>query len=244
MLKIYLDLQKKTKLNLKELLEAQVCKSNKALSKISIKISSGSQVTLIDDIFSFGTFDYEFILDNKVNFVYLCNIFSKDNDKLSKRDSAPDILSKKIKVKLIGQDSCAKCFYRILGTGCENYNIKTCQEHWAQKTESFFEIKGVVQDSSKIICDSEIKISIEAKESIANQVCKGLILTKNGHFIATPKFQVETNETSCVHGAAISTVDSEQIFYCQSRGINYSDSYELLVNSFLSNSIFKEPQAL
>jgi len=63
---------------------------------------------------------------------------------------------------------------------------------------------------------------------------KNLLLGCNSQAISIPKLEVEADDVDCKHGAAVSKLDDEQIFYLQSRGIDYCSAKNILIDAFLN----------
>lgn len=56
-----------------------------------------------------------------------------------------------------------------------------------------------------------------------------------------PQLEITADNVKCSHGATVSQLEDDEIFYLQSRGINASDARNLLVNAFAAEIINKLP---
>ena len=54
-----------------------------------------------------------------------------------------------------------------------------------------------------------------------------------------PALEILANDVRCTHSATIGKVDSEQLFYLESRGITQKESQSLIVQGFLFSVIDK-----
>ena len=59
-----------------------------------------------------------------------------------------------------------------------------------------------------------------------------------------PRLEIEANDLRCTHGATVSQVDEEQVFYLMSRGIPRADAVRLIVEGFFQPSLDRLPESL
>ena len=59
-----------------------------------------------------------------------------------------------------------------------------------------------------------------------------LLLSEKAHIDTIPRLEIEANDVKASHGATISHLDAEQMFYLQARGINKTDAEAQLVEGF------------
>jgi Fe-S cluster assembly protein SufD len=65
------------------------------------------------------------------------------------------------------------------------------------------------------------------------------LLDETSEFNVKPELEIYADDVKCSHGSASGSLDEESIFYLMSRGINYQQSRELLINGFLLDVIEK-----
>ena len=56
---------------------------------------------------------------------------------------------------------------------------------------------------------------------------------------AKPELEIYADDVKCSHGSASGSLDENSIFYLMSRGLNYQQSKELLINGFLLDVVEK-----
>ena len=184
-----------------------------------IELLEGIKVKLIDDTYSSEIIN--FIL-NKDSFLdYQIKILNDD-------------LEKEIKFILIGPGASlkAKCIYE--GFEAKVCKLKTLQHHIASNTVSHLEIKTVLHNNSRLFCDSIIKIEPSVQDVSAYEQNKNFLLGDDARVITIPKLEVAAKNVSIRHGAAISYLDAEQIFYLQSRGLSFEVAKKVLIDAFLN----------
>ena len=62
---------------------------------------------------------------------------------------------------------------------------------------------------------------------------------KSSEFNAKPELEIYADDVKCSHGSASGSLDENSIFYLMSRGLNYQQSKELLINGFVLDVIEK-----
>lgn len=124
------------------------------------------------------------------------------------------------------------------------YDLLSASQHLAKNTSSILNIQGLTTDTAKSLFRGLIKISPQAKFSSGHQHSSILILGQQAHAEAIPILEVENNEISCSHGAVISRINEEQLFYLRSRGITQELAEEMLILAHLNPIIYQFPENL
>jgi Fe-S cluster assembly protein SufD len=79
-----------------------------------------------------------------------------------------------------------------------------------------------------------IKVDPGAQQTDGFQECRNLLLTKRAHADAIPGLEILANDVRCTHAAAVAQIDSDQLFYLQSRGMSPEVAKRLVVEGFLA----------
>ena len=66
-----------------------------------------------------------------------------------------------------------------------------------------------------------------------------MLLNKNTEFNGKPELEIYADDVKCSHGSTSGNLDEDSIFYLMSRGLNYQQSKELLINGFLMDAVEK-----
>lgn len=129
----------------------------------------------------------------------------------------------------------AECIIKaaLLLNGEQKAHIVTQQIHNAPDTTSTVIVKSVVNDRAISTYTGAIVIHETAPRSIAHQNSYALILSSQAQAYAHPALEVLTNDVQCGHGAAVAALDSEHLFYLQSRGLGKDVAQQLIIQSFL-----------
>ena len=64
-------------------------------------------------------------------------------------------------------------------------------------------------------------------------------MSNNAEFNAKPELEIYADDVKCSHGSASGSLNQDSIFYLMSRGLNYEEAKELLINGFLLDVVEK-----
>ena len=120
-----------------------------------------------------------------------------------------------------------------------HHEIRTTINHLTENTKSYQLIKSVLDDSSKAAYQGKIYVNSEAQKTDGYQLSKAILLDKASEFNAKPELEIYADDVKCSHGSASGSLNEDSIFYLMSRGLNYQQSRELLINGFLLDVIEK-----
>ena len=120
-----------------------------------------------------------------------------------------------------------------------HHEIRTTVNHLTENTKSYQLIKSVLDDSSKAAYQGKIYVNSEAQKTDGYQLSKAILLDKASEFNAKPELEIYADDVKCSHGSASGSLNEDSIFYLMSRGLNYQQSRELLINGFLIDVIEK-----
>jgi Fe-S cluster assembly protein SufD len=121
----------------------------------------------------------------------------------------------------------------------KHHEIKTNINHMAKNTKSYQLVKSVLNDNSKGIYQGKIFVDSKAQKTDGYQLSKALLLSENTEFDAKPELEIYADDVKCSHGSTSGNLDENAIFYLMSRGLNYHQSRELLINGFLLDVVEK-----
>jgi len=120
-----------------------------------------------------------------------------------------------------------------------HHEIRTTVNHLTVNTKSYQLIKSVLDDSSKAAYQGKIYVNSEAQKTDGYQLSKAILLDKASEFNAKPELEIYADDVKCSHGSASGSLNEDSIFYLMSRGLNYQQSRDLLINGFLLDVIEK-----
>ncbi|MCO5571305.1 hypothetical protein L7F22_025043 [Adiantum nelumboides] len=90
----------------------------------------------------------------------------------------------------------------------------------------------VMHSSGHCVFDGNVKVNRYAQQTDAGQLSRSLLLAPRASVSVKPNLQIIADDVKCSHGAAISDLEQDQIFYFQARGIDPQTARSTLVFSF------------
>ena len=126
----------------------------------------------------------------------------------------------------------------------KHHEIKANINHLVENTKSYQLVKSVLKDTSRSVYQGKIYVDSKAQKTDGYQLSKALLVDETTEFNAKPELEIYADDVKCSHGSASGSLDENSIFYLMSRGLNYKEAKELLINGFLVeviNQITDEP---
>ncbi len=80
-----------------------------------------------------------------------------------------------------------------------------------------------------------------AQGTDAYQANRNIVLSEDAIARSIPQLEIEANEVRCTHGATVSQVEEEHLFYLQARGLTRSEAQNLIVEGFFRPVIDRVP---
>ncbi len=80
-----------------------------------------------------------------------------------------------------------------------------------------------------------IRVEKDAQKTNAYQENRNLILSDKAHADSIPGLEILANDVRCTHGATISPVDRNELFYCMARGLSRGEAERLIVRGFFQD---------
>jgi Fe-S cluster assembly protein SufD len=179
--------------------------------------------------------------ENK-NIKYSFNNIEQDKNSISETfilSSGSNFLKNEINCNLKGEYSSAFINGIFSLSKAKHHEIRTTVNHLTENTKSYQLIKSVLDDSSKAVYQGKIFVNSKAQKTDGYQLSKAILLNEESEFNAKPELEIYADDVKCSHGSASGSLSEDSIFYLMSRGLNYEQSRELLINGFLLDVIEK-----
>ena len=176
------------------------------------------------------------------NLKYSFNNIEQGNNSVSETfilSAGSDYFKNEINCNLNGEYSSA--FINGIFSLKENqqHEIRTTINHLVENTKSYQLIKSVLGKNSKSAYQGRIFVNSKAQKTDGYQLSKAILLDETSEFNAKPELEIYADDVKCSHGSASGSLDENSIFYLMSRGLNYQQAKELLINGFLLDVVEK-----
>ncbi len=101
--------------------------------------------------------------------------------------------------------------------------------------------KCIVGDRAHSVFNGKIFVPKPAQLTDATQMNRNLLLSSKARVDTKPQLEITADNVKCAHGATVSQLEDDEIFYLQSRGIDENDARNLLINAFAAEIINQIP---
>ena len=120
----------------------------------------------------------------------------------------------------------------VFGDKGQCYDIDCTTNHVASETTSDMLTRVVLNDKAKAIYRGLIKINPNAINCEGYQKDDTILLSDDARADIVPNLEISNNDVKCSHGATISQVDEEKLFYMMSRGLDVKTAKKSIVEGF------------
>jgi Fe-S cluster assembly protein SufD len=141
----------------------------------------------------------------------------------------------RIQNDLAGEGATSRVTGAYFTDGDQHLDYDTFQEHIAPNTTSDFAFKGALRDRSTAVWRGMIRVEPDAQKTNAYQENRNLMLSPTTHAIPIPGLEILANDVRCTHGATVSRVDRDELFYAMARGLSRGEAERLIVRGFFQN---------
>jgi Fe-S cluster assembly protein SufD len=118
--------------------------------------------------------------------------------------------------------------------GAQHLDHDTQQNHMAPHTTSDLLFKGALVERSRSVWQGMIYVAPGAQKTDGYQANRNLILSKQARADSIPGLEILADDVRCTHGATVSQLEEDPIFYLMSRGLPRREAERLVVGGFFA----------
>tara|TARA_B100000965_G_scaffold368875_1_gene355856 strand:- start:206 stop:1453 length:1248 start_codon:yes stop_codon:yes gene_type:complete len=224
-----------------------ILEKNSSLKLIDI-LEDASEKNFINTFYSFNLKqdailkNYKIDIKNNNNIKYSYNNIEQERNSMSETfilSSGSDFNKNEINCNLNGKYSSAFVNGIFSLNRQKHHEIRTSINHLTEQTKSYQLIKSVLENEARAVYQGKIYVNSEAQKTDGYQLSKAILLDETTEFNAKPELEIYADDVKCSHGSASGSLNENSIFYLMSRGLNYKEAKELLINGFLLDVIEK-----
>ena len=224
-----------------------ILEENSSLKLINV-LNDVSEKNFINTFYSFKLNqdsilkNYKIDIKNNGNIKYSFTNIEQEKNSLSETfivSSGSDFNKNEINCNLNGKYSSAFINGIFSLNKQKHHEIRTSINHLTENTKSYQLIKSVLENEARAVYQGKIYVSSEAQKTDGYQLSKAILLDETTEFNAKPELEIYADDVKCSHGSASGSLNENSIFYLMSRGLNYKEAKELLINGFLLDVIEK-----
>jgi len=133
-----------------------------------------------------------------------------------------------------------------IGTGTATNEIVTTVRHIGIGGRSRQTIRSVLNGKATGSYLGKVEVARSAQETDAEQSVKAMLLDRGATANCKPELEIFADDVKCAHGATVGELDSMQLFYAESRGLDPMSARALLLEGFVMGlwDSAKEPHAI
>ena len=147
-----------------------------------------------------------------------------------------------VRVHLAGRGARARIVGVAVGKDHTSIKLHTEQLHEAPDTTSSLLVKGIFSGQSTFLYDGAIRVEKVAQHTDAYQRNENLLLSREAFAESKPSLEILANDVRCTHGATISSLPKDQLWYMASRGIGSKEASNLIVAGFIQSALTNVPE--
>ncbi len=97
--------------------------------------------------------------------------------------------------------------------------------------------KSLADDKSHAVFEGAIIVPKIAQKTDASQLSRNLLLSKHAKIDTKPQLEIIADNVKCKHGATISQLNEDELFYMRSRGLSLEEASKLQLSSYFQEII-------
>jgi len=101
--------------------------------------------------------------------------------------------------------------------------------------------KTIVSDRAHAVFNGKVFVPQAAQQTDARQLSRNLLLSPKARIDTKPQLEIVADNVKCAHGATVSQLEDDEVFYLQSRGIDHEAARKLLTYAFAIEVIDQIP---
>ncbi|MEY4431752.1 MAG: Fe-S cluster assembly protein SufD [Cyanobacteriota bacterium] len=101
--------------------------------------------------------------------------------------------------------------------------------------------KAVAAGQGRSVFNGAVRVPRAAQRTNAAQLSRNLLLSDRARIDTKPELEIVADDVKCAHGATVSSLQTEELFYLQSRGIDADQAAGLLKRAFCEEVLRQLP---
>jgi FeS assembly protein SufD len=103
--------------------------------------------------------------------------------------------------------------------------------------------KAVAAGQGRSVFNGAVRVPRAAQRTNAAQLSRNLLLSDRARIDTKPELEIVADDVKCAHGATVSSLQTDELFYLQSRGIDADQAAALLQRAFCEEVLRELPAA-
>ena len=103
--------------------------------------------------------------------------------------------------------------------------------------------KTVAAGAGRSVFNGAVQVPRAAQRTDASQLSRSLLLSDRARVDTKPELEIVADDVKCAHGATVSRLQQDELFYLQSRGIAADQAARLLLAGYCQDVLRELPAA-
>jgi Fe-S cluster assembly protein SufD len=147
------------------------------------------------------------------------------------------LVRQEIIIKTTGEGADFKLRGINLLAGDTHTDVTMVLDHAVPHTTSTEIVRNVVTGKARGVFQGRINVHQYAQKTNAKMACNTLLLSDDGEFSTKPELEIFADDVVCGHGATVTEIDHNHLFYLMARGVDEKSARGLLVKAFVAEVI-------
>lgn len=147
------------------------------------------------------------------------------------------LVRQEIRVRASGEGAYFTLRGVNLLAGDGHTDVTMVLDHTVPHTGSSELIRNVVTGKARGVFQGRINVHQYAQKTDAKMACNTLLLSDDGEFSTKPELEIFADDVVCGHGATVTEIDRNHLFYLMARGVDEKTARGLLVKAFLAEVV-------
>jgi Fe-S cluster assembly protein SufD len=143
--------------------------------------------------------------------------------------------------QLAGANAAAETNAFFFARGFAHVDCIVDADHDVSRTESRATVRSAATDRGRGRFSGALRFAPNATRCVATMRDDGLILSRDAYLDAAPVLAVPAHHVSASHATSIGSLDEEELFYVQSRGITRGIAERMMALAFFEPAIARFP---
>ena len=103
--------------------------------------------------------------------------------------------------------------------------------------------RAIADGAGRSVFNGAVQVPQAAQRTNASQLSRNLLLSDRARIDTKPELEIVADDVRCAHGATVSRLQQDELFYLQSRGIGVDQAARLLLRGFCAEVLAALPAA-
>jgi Fe-S cluster assembly protein SufD len=130
-----------------------------------------------------------------------------------------------------------------LAGGQQSLDIHSSILHDAEETVSRQQQRNVIGEKGEVVFKGRIRVPKHAQLTDSEQLCRSIMMyggdkgSRGGRLVAMPTLEITADNVECSHGASVTDLDENSMFYLATRGIERKEARKMLLRGFVFDTL-------